>query len=344
MAIYSSKILNESALPLEEAVNPLQFAIDMQRDDLKLFNAIIESDFAELQNEAGMITLSESEMSTLLETEGTKISEKIKIALDKIKAFVVNLFSKFMENVDKLFKNDTALVKKYGAYVTAEKCKGCPVAQETIDNAKYDTFVTGVKQAVTRADFATSNGISMDAIKTQTDKLTALINENASSIVIAASEKKLVEIVDFAEMVKVVAHDGNSIKDDAKKFKAESEKKLVEAERSAKTNRGSAESKEDNAALNEVYKAVTSLSNLVSKACSIYCKFAAKKLSVYRKNYITLGAWAMRNEGKVPATKEDQKTERVEGEVVESTLEETYAYLLAEASDMYTEDVFSLAF
>lgn len=350
MAVYSSKVMNESAVatPVVEAVNPLQFAIDIQRDDLRLFSAVIEADFAEAYSEAGLSQISESDMSSLLEAEGQKFKDKIDAAITKVKEFVKNIITKFLANVDRLLANDEGLVKKYSAYVTKEKCAGCDIKQETIDEAIYKEFMDGAKATITRAEFATQNGVSMEAINTQSENLQKLIEEKASKIVKEAGEAKLVDIVDFVAMVETIGHGkGASIKNDAKTFQAEAEKEMGKAERAAKANLGSADNKEDNAKLNEIYKAVVGLSNLVSKACTIYVKFAGKKLSVYRKNYLTLGAWAMRNEGKAAAPAEEKPIEKVEGEVVdtkEATYEEIHAALLAEASDMYTEDLFSLVY
>ena len=352
MAVYSSKVMNESAVttPVVEAVNPLQFAIDIQRDDLRLFSAVIEADFAEAYSEAGLRTLSESEISSLLEAEGQKFGEKISAAIAKVKEFVKNIITKFLANVDKLLANDEGLVKKYSAYVTKEKCAGCEVKQETIDEKVYDEFVSGLKGAITRAETeAIKDEISAEQIQASTDTLSKLIEEKANKIVKEAGEAKLVDTVSFETMVEVIGHGkGASIKNDAKKFQTTAEDVMAKAERAAKAKLGSSENKEDNAKLNDLYKAVVGLSNLVSKACTLYVKFAGKKLSVYRKNYITLGAWAMRNEGKAAAPAEEKPIERVEGEVVdsknESTYEETYAALIEEASDMFTEDLFSLVY
>lgn len=341
MAVYSSKVMNESAVatPVVEAVNPLQFAIDIQRDDLRLFNAVIEADFAEIYNEAGLSQISEADIASLLEAEGQKFREKIDQVIAKAKAVIEQIIDKFLATVDKLLKNDENLSKRYAPYVNKEKCAGCDIKQETIDDAVYSEFVSKLEGIVKRAETeAIKDEISAEEINKSTEALAALIEEKANKIVKEAGEAKLVDIVDFDMISKVVGHGGTSIKDNAKKFKVTAIGVMKQAEQKAKSKLGSSDSIKENATLNEIYKSVVNLSNLVSKACTLYVKFAGKKLSICRKNFITLGAWAMRNEGKAAPAEEVKP----EGEVAEATYEEIHAALLAEASDMYTEDLFSL--
>ena len=346
MAVYSSKVMNESAAVIAEAVNPLQYAIDIQRDDLQLFNAVIEADFAEVYSEAGLTTLTESDITSLLEAEGNKFKQKIDEVIEKAKVVINNLITKFIATVDSLFKNDEKLVEKYAKVVSKDNCSGCTVKQETIDEEAFNEFTANLRSLVYAAKADTS---------AETTDLEKVVSEKASKIM-KSSENGLGAAVNYDAMVKSMNGAGKTVKEKAMKFKADMESAMAKAKNEAKAKLGSAETKEGNAELNELYKSVVRVSNLVNKACTLYVKFAGKRVAVYRKNYITLGAWAMRNEGKAAAEeapKADTKpVEKVEGEVVdkdgnpvgEATIDEIQAALLEMASDDYTNELFSLAF
>ena len=342
MAVYSSKVMNESAAAMTEAVNPLQFAIDAQRDDLRLFNAVIEADFAEVYSEAGLTTLTESDITNLLEAEGNKFKEKIEEVLAKAKQVIDNLITKFLATIDSLFKNDEGLVKKYANFVSKEKCAGCPVKQETIDEEVYQETMNNIRSLVYKAKGDTS---------ASTEDLEKAIEEKSSKFMKPA-DTVLATSVNYDAMVKSMTGGGKTVKEKAQAFKSEMETAMAKAKTDAKGKLGSAESKEENAALNEVYKAVVRVSNLVTKACTIYVKLAGKRVSVYRKNYITLGAWALRHDGKAEDKAAAPAPEKVQGDVVdkdgnpvgEATIDEIEAAMLAEASDIYTDELFSLAY
>lgn len=347
MAVYSSKVMNESAMAtVAEAVNPLQYAIDIQRDDLQLFNAVIEADFAEIYSEAGLTTLTESDITSLLEAEGNKFRQKIDEVLEKAKVVIDNLITKFIATVNGLFKNDEALIKKYANFVNKEKCSACPIKQETIDEEAFTEFTNNLRSLVYKAKADTT---------AETTELEKVVEEKASKIM-KSGENELGAAVNYKAMVDSMGGAGKTVKDKALTFKSEMEKVMAQAKTDAKAKLGSADSKEGNAELNEIYKSVVRVSNLVNKACTLYVKLAGKRISVYRKNYITLGAWAMRNEGKAAAEeapKADTKpVEKVEGEVVdkdgnpvgEATIDEIQAALLEMASDEYTDELFSLVY
>lgn len=341
MAVYSRKVMNESAAVVTEAVNPLQYAIDIQRDDLQLFNAVIEADFAEVYSEAGLTTLTESDISSLLEAEGNKFKQKIDDIIEKAKVVINNLIVKFITTIDNLFKNDEKLVAKYAKVVSKEKCSGCTIKQETIDEEAFNEFTANLRSWV----FKAKSDVEEEKVS-DTTELEKIVSEKASKIM-KSSENGLGAAVNYDVMVRCMQGGGKTVKDKALTFKSEMEKAMAETKNKVKAKLGSAETKEGNAEFNELYKSIVRVSNLVNKACTLYVKFAGKRVSVYRKNYITLGAWAMRNEGK------DAKTaEKVEGKVVdknsnpvgEATIDEIQAALLEMASDEYTNELFSLAY
>ena len=167
-----------------------------------------------------------------------------------------------------------------------------------------------------------------------------------------SSENGLGAAVNYDAMVKSMNGAGKAVKEQAAKFKADMESAMAKAKNEAKSKLGTADSKEGNAELNELYKSVVRVSNLVNKACTLYVKFAGKRVAVYRKNFITLGAYALRNNGKAADAKAETKAEKVEGDIVdkdgnpvgEATIDEIHAALLEMASDEYTNELFSLAF
>ena len=79
----------------------------------------------------------------------------------------------------------------------------------------------------------------------------------------------------------------------------------------------------------------------ITKACTLYVKFAGKRVAVYRKNYITLGAWALRNDSGKAAEAPKAENQTTNESV---SYDEIQATLLEMASDEYTDELFSLAF
>jgi hypothetical protein len=135
---------NESA-----PMSGIQYQIESDRRDMKMFNALLECDFLEAYNENGIISLTE-------EAEAGGFKTKI-IA---IKNFIVKKIQDFIEMIKTVAKNikkalmaagkkimDSAIVIKYFKKVNAESIKGLE-GSAVIPNENYsslyipDTYMT----------------------------------------------------------------------------------------------------------------------------------------------------------------------------------------------------------
>lgn len=114
MGVYSGNrtLLGESIDSVGDHI--MEMVLENERNDMKMFNAVINYDFLEAYSEAGLATLNEAEgEDAKTETKkgiGKKIKEMFNKAIEAIKRFV----STFIAKVQNLFANDAKLYKQYG--------------------------------------------------------------------------------------------------------------------------------------------------------------------------------------------------------------------------------------
>lgn len=130
MGVYSSLALekyNEASMPTTNVAGLLEFAVNAEAAEHKMFDAMLELDFREAYMESGLLT--EEEDATASDASGDKkdeeTSEDKKNILVKIKDKIVELFKKFIATVttfiqklklkfEDFFKLNEKLVEKFG--------------------------------------------------------------------------------------------------------------------------------------------------------------------------------------------------------------------------------------
>ena len=105
-ALHATNVQNESA-------NPLQFTIDLIRADCAMFEAVVNCDVAQIMNESGQISISESEMNTILESTGNGIIAKIKELIAKAKEAIKKFIIKIQQKFEDVFSKDKRIYEKY---------------------------------------------------------------------------------------------------------------------------------------------------------------------------------------------------------------------------------------
>lgn len=113
MGVYSGNrtLLGESTNT--DYSHIMEMVIESERNDLRMFEAVINCDFIEAYNEAGIISLTEeSKEDAKEETKkgiGQKIKELFKKAIESVKRFIAT----FVAKLKNMFANDAKLYKQY---------------------------------------------------------------------------------------------------------------------------------------------------------------------------------------------------------------------------------------
>ena len=371
MGVYTtSTAVNESSIEdmlFSEAelasFNPMGFMVDTYRADQALFEALIEVDFAEVYNENGMISLTEAEQEESKEVSKKGVWQTIKEKIEAAIKWVAGMFSKAMQQLEKVFASDKKLVEKYGKYLqNSENYKGCEVKGRYVDVAAYDKVREYAKKKIDVKsmffDLIAATDDNIDTVIADIEKKleTYTADDIAKVEVVKTSgEKNLVDVANSAsikKMIDTVTNGGKAEKETVKtafstmKTTLDTEKSVVESKFAAKSDINAKK-------INAASKIVTAVNKANREISKITMKAVKDAISASRAFYVSVGSYALHKAGgKNTDTKKDEKLERVEGEVVdkkdvpnnEAAFDTETAELLAEMSNMYIDDIFASAF
>lgn len=293
MGVYTEMAVKHAAdtAPFTEA-DSFQLALDMQRADHAMFEALIELDFGEIYQEMGIMLVTEAD-----EAEGKKFSinaikQKVKDIIDKfitgVKKFIKLVAVKF----DQLFQRDQALYKKLAGdfdknfnntNMTGFLAPDYTKIEKGIGDNTFVTILSNFNDFKKALDGADSVESINNAKKSYSDKMTALKdqikNMSVDGYFIKDSvNKPLKDAVDDPNKVKEYMQKGckNSVRDLEKYGE-----KVISSVDTIKKSVDSADSKKD-----DVSKAyLTAISNGVSIAHTVNNTFITFQTSVMRKAY-----------------------------------------------------------
>lgn len=104
MGVYVESARNITSDPINMLTAP-GLLIDCAQTEQKLFEALIELDFAEVYNESGMVILTEEDKAAASAQSTKKLSEKIKEKWNKFVQWIKDKWNQFVDAVDKMLKD-----------------------------------------------------------------------------------------------------------------------------------------------------------------------------------------------------------------------------------------------
>ena len=312
--VYSNiaaKFVNEAALT-ESAVDPLQFVLESEQEDLKMFNALIEVDFAEVYSENGSIYLSEADKNATAETAKKTLGQKILDAIHKFIAMVKKFFTETIPMaISKLVQRDKTLVKKYEKYMKWENVKNCPAKGNTVDMKKYEDMLKTTADLLNNSSSAPilakiETASSAEAIKEIVDDYAKVIEEakkkfggedglKADDIIDKSDEAiaKKISSNDFFNILNEAKGGFANLRKELNKTYKSIEDQAKKEEADAKKNRKS-DDELVAAKLNAKYQTVGLYHSLTSMALTFYKAVTQKYIATHRANFIILGNYAVK--------------------------------------------------
>ena len=333
MGVYSGNrtLLGESTYNADEPTHIMEMVLECERNDLRMFEAVINCDFIEAYNEAGIISINEDgENEAKNETKKgvvQKIKELFKRAIEAVKRFVASAIAK----IKNMFANDAKLYKTYienfDKNAVGYQMSAWRTLESDVDNASRDVLSRGmsaIQKDIANLDKASSN-----------DEITKYV-ENTKKYLKGEDIAKEVDELFFGdkkETYKLTSTDVGIIKEVVKNSnRAISSVKahgkhvinmLQNKQSELKADRTMADDKDELALakLNAKYKIAGMTIKYTNKALNAVYNAYARYLAQCRRAFVLAG--------KKASAKEEQKNDQ--------TVNASYDFMLGEASNDFVE-------
>lgn len=328
MGVYSGNrtLLGESTSGVIGSDHVLEMVLEAERNDMNMFNAVINLDFTEAYCEAGIAVLTEEEVKETKEVAKKSIIKKIKdlitTAIKKIKEFVAT----FVAKISNLCHNDMKLVKEYRDSFN-KNAVGHKLDSFTILHDKaFENVKSEIAKVVAKhSDYVAKITDSMESEKHNeivdearkflkeydyTDKVnSAFFGEKKEDYTLTEADKKIIvaTMTNSRNFISRIKKHGDEQADSMKtieknnKYEASYNKLYERADIIISS-------------LNAQYKLAAEFSKFLSKMTNASCNAAARYLAACRRVFVVVG----------------KKKSAVDESAV-------YDYILAEASDNYVE-------
>ena len=305
MAVYNRAVMKESFAPgySKGPSNAIEFMIEAERIDNKLFESIIEVDFAEAYNEAGIISLTEAEQQAAAGAQKkgffAKIGEIAKKAIEAVKRLIGRIVGFF----EGLIKNDQKLSEKYGKYINKSALAKCPATGKYVDvdaynkACKYIQALSGQSNdsetdAWTEFDFKDPN--TYEKITDSKGKINQITMDK---IVVDSGDKPIISTMrdeDFGFVVDCIIT--QKVKERITEFRKLESDTITWMTREQKDAEGIINNKEsDETAVqgaNIAYKNTTAAMSLATYAINKIVAMTENAIKVSRANYLKFAHWA----------------------------------------------------
>ena len=327
-------------------VSMLELAADAERDEMRMFESVIELDFLEASrrafNEAdGEETGSDDKKKKDDEDASKSIFEKIKAAIKKAITFIKQFIANFIAKIKNFLANDRKLVHENEKYFKKEYLKEFKVTdyKEVVDISGYSKLdvVDGLnvkdsfKKFTSKEDIPDQKEINKNTAElfklSGEDKVNAvaytnLLNEDRKE---HKGETKLVEISGEIERILAYMKDGKKLIGQAQRKGKDNIALLQNLEKDVNFDRKHLDDDLAVASANYNYCLTKSMVQAVSVIVSCTTSFMSRNLADARTTFVKACRYA---KGKYDG-KED-------------TANQESADLLGLASEMYCESVFDL--
>lgn len=354
MGVYSKKTAPEAVVT--ESIDPIQFVIESHQQEHALFEAIIETDFAQAYNDCGLISLTESDISSIHESADKSLKEKIKELIDKFWTMISNFFKELMSKIKTLLMNDKKLVEAYDKYMNLEQLQKdkCPVKGTVVVDTEYAKWRKDVQDI--NSNIASMTMDNLDKVEEYTTTMDNLLNEEKIKALFKNSTEKeaIFEIgtSGFAFMCNDIKAGYKSAVEILQLGEKSAKGTVDNLRKTIKDQVKASEDKATTESLNEQYKKVSKFLNAVSRFQKSISGVAKKIISTERVMYVKIGTWAAKKYGKSEdsASKASEPIEKVTGDVVDANGEkvgestelfEAYSTLIEMENEEYMDSVFA---
>lgn len=331
-----------------EACDPIQFVIENHQQNMKMFDAIIETDFAKAYNEAGIAVLEESQIQAINEKAIGSIIEWIMKKIDQFITMCWNAAKELANKILQLVKADKKLSDKFGDVVS--KATSCTFKGDVVDKESFNKFRKVVEDniGIIRDMLAFDNidDINAEETKTGIENLDKFIKEFKMDTVLNKEDKTILEKIkgsDLAATVKggyneyKIDKDTKDITDAAKKLKGE-----------IKTKIKNESNEEEVAKLEAARKNISSITNIAARLIKLEISVAKQCISITRGNFVKVATELTKSSsisGDIKAKKaaKSEPVEKVKGEVVENeaTAFELKEMIMEMVSDEFVDSIFA---
>lgn len=334
MGVYSGNrtLLGESVITSSGHV--LDLALEAQRNDLNMFNAVINLDLTEAYNEAGLISLDESYITEANEEGKKSILKKIKEAFDKIAAWIKSAVANFIAKIKNIVANDNKIIAKYNVYFKGAKkdlIKDIKISYRPMK--KFDAIEimdkknSRMKAALGNIDSAKDKDSIDKSLKDIMDanKENKLDSAGFEAMLFSDQKQEGYVLSDHSDQLEMVIRWMDGGKTAIANVKQHEKKLLNELDLMKKQLKIDARGEDDEletARLNAKYRATSQISTLMSKFCNMMVNGYARQLAAARRAYISVGSKAAKKENGATVAEN------------ESALDEM---ILGECSDFYME-------
>lgn len=332
MGVYSGNrtLLGESTNT--DYSHIMEMVIESERNDLRMFEAVINCDFIEAYNEAGIISLTEESKEDAKEETKKGIVQKIKDLFKKAIEAVKRFVASFIAKIKNMFANDAKLYKTYienfEKNAVGYKISGWRALGTDVDNEAREVLVRGrygLQKDIANIDKADSN----DAISKYVANTKKYFDEHdiASEVDdLFFGEKSKNEhplTKDEVDIIKEVVKNSNRAISSVKMHGKHVLNSLENQRSELKADKTIADSKDELvlAKLNAKYKIAGMSIKYTNKALSAVYNAYSRYLAQCRRAFVLAG--------KKATAKKDQKKDQ--------QANESYDFMLGEASNDYVE-------
>lgn len=330
MGVYSGNrtLLGESTSVSSDHI--LELALEAQRNDMNMFNAVIACDFTEAYNEAGLISLTEAEVSETKEKTKVGMIKKIKEFFKKIIEKIKTAVSNFIARIRNLIANDAKLLAKYKKYMNADSLKDItlssyrPIKKEISHDSLKDELES-IRSIVSIIDGCSNKediDEKLESMKKDSKEIYKLQGEDFDKAIFADKAEEDYEIGKHMDQVNIIlsyVSNGKFAIDGINNVSKGIINELKKDQAAMKLDAKNSEDELEIAKLNAKYKLTGVLSTSCSKYISVMCNAYSRALAAARKAFVQAGS------------KAEKKANGVNHE--DAVLE----FCLGEASDAYVE-------
>lgn len=311
MGVYSNlavqKINEQQMLENFQFSNLIEFAIDIEKSDQAMFDAMLEMDFHEAYEAKGIITLTENEKLDAVKAAGKAIWNKIVAVLEKISGIIKTFVAKIKNVFAELSKKNEMLYNRIGEInfkelntaVTEENS----VEVTIFDNSdKKNTFIyektDAVRGLMKDALGGKDAGEVKSAVKDITGTLYNQMNDRFIKVDLKeAITKKQIMLKDLAGNVKNPQWDSN-VEATINKLQSDIDAEIDKAKTKLKEDK----EKEDRVADNNILTGLHACAGAAVKVLGFIKGYYARKSAVERALYVKCGTYLEKG-----LSKEDKK-------------------------------------
>jgi hypothetical protein len=262
--------------------------------DQNLFSALIEMDIAEVANDKGIISLSESQLVAMREASSEGIGSKIKALIEKFKAAIKNLFSKFFTWISNLVSNDSKIYEKYKKVFNSSKLSGCDIKGDAVNGDEYNKAVAAYDDALGSATSMRDNSEDFAAMKKTIASMEKGLETIKNINIVDSSDNTIISKIDVDDIANTVRTGYKKQVEIQKAKQSRCESFIVAAQREVEMEIKMAEKKSDVSRLNKRYEYLSKTLSLYSQIASAFMQIMTKSISIDRAVFIKLGNWALK--------------------------------------------------